>query len=201
METKINLFNSIQVVDRFAIFDIETTGLSCIDDDIIEVAIMRYNTEDIFCSKIFTDKTISSDITAINGITNAMLKNAPSVNTILNNIYTTYSDCILVAHNAHNFDSKFFLSKGGMLFYDFKFLDTKELAKFVFPNFSSYSLYNLCGLFGIVIENQHTATGDTVALNKLFDKLVRLLDKPDMIDKFIKSGSSILKTISKGVMV
>jgi DNA polymerase III epsilon subunit-like protein len=190
-------------MNKYAILDLETTGLSYENDDIIEISVFSHpNKEFDLHSYAHMSKKIYPDITAINGITTDMVTKAPDINYILNNVYRTFSGHTFVAHNAHNFDAKFLMSKGGLLFYDFKFLDTKSLAKFVLPGFTSpYSMGNLCSLFGIKIVNQHTSVGDTLALSLLFEKLVRLIDSNDTLDRFIKTGSSILKNISKGVTV
>ena len=159
---------------------------------------MPFNSKkDKYHTYIKTDKKIMPDITAINKITNELLVDAPDVKYVLNKVYSKYSDYIFVAHNAHNFDAKFVLNYGGVLFDDFSFLDTLELSRFVLPGLRDsgfdYSLSSLCKLFGIVIKDQHTAIGDTIALKSLFAKLMSLLDDPNLASQFVKTGRSIRK--------
>jgi len=197
---KNNLLDNISTYNgnKYVCFDIETTGLSYKTDDILEISILPFNIKkDKYHSYIHTDKKITPDVTAINKISNAMLKTAPDVKSVLNRIYVKYSDCVFVAHNAHNFDAKFMLQCGGILFDDFMFLDTLELARDVLPGLKDtgfdYSMSGLCRLFGIKIKDQHTADGDTKALKDLFVKLMSLLDDSSTVDRFIKPGRVIRK--------
>jgi DNA polymerase III epsilon subunit family exonuclease len=183
---------------NYAIFDIETTGLSPVEDDILEVAIVSIKNGkvcDKYHSYVHTSKQISQRITAINKITNSMLIQAPPVGKVINELCKNYSNYIFVGHNAHNFDAKFLLSKASEpILHSIRFLDTKKMAEYILPGLSTmggYSMKNLCKLFGIQIINQHTAMGDTIALMHLFNRLSRLLENSNDIDKFIISGGSI----------
>jgi DNA polymerase III alpha subunit (gram-positive type) len=180
--------------NKYALFDIETTGLSHLEDDILEICVIPYKfgeANDQYHSLVKTNKQIPKSITSINKLTNAMVMNAPGVQHVLNEVYSKFSDYILVAHNAHNFDAKFLISKGNLLFENFRFLDTLPLAKHVLPGLDNYTMSRLTGLFGIEIHSQHTAMGDTSALVKLFRKLLVLLD--DDVEQFIITGEKISK--------
>lgn len=212
LPTKVNLFatkSAVYSMYKFAIFDLETTGLSHKSDDIVEIAVSTMIDGVIserFHSYIKTEKILSPQVTAINKITNAMLANASNCSEVLNRVYHDFSGHVFVAHNAHNFDAKFLINKAPTLYSSCKFLDTRELAKHVLPGFSAektdsptqhstgYSNGNLCKLFGIEIKNQHTARGDVAALSLLFKKLLSLID-PNEISLFIKDGSAIEKSI------
>lgn len=207
MLTTNQLFNveerSLLKLSNFVVFDIETTGLSYKSDDIIEICYISFNknnSESTTRYLVHTDKRIAANITAINGINNNMLRNAPKVSSVLDEMFRLHSTKILVAHNCHKFDAKFLLSNYE-LFQEVKFLDTRIMAQYYLPGMpiglgasessKSYSMTALTNLFGIKINNQHTAEGDTSALSLVFRKLLGLVDSQEQLNLFIKKGSQL----------
>lgn len=194
MKSILDIDTNIQYkLTDMVVFDIETSGLSYKTDDILEIAIQDYYYENNkFHTYLFSDKEISERNKSINKIKASDISKAPKVNDILNHIYKNYSQYIFIGHNCHEFDAKFFIRKSPNLFLEFKFLDTKHMARNLLPGLNGgYSMTNLTDLFGITINNQHTAKGDVEALCKLYNKLSKLLDKPSDIENFIKKGSQI----------
>ncbi len=64
----------------YAILDIETTGLSPINDKITEIAIYIHDGKNVinqYSTLINPDRNIPYNITRITGITNEMVKDAP----------------------------------------------------------------------------------------------------------------------------
>jgi len=114
----------------YVILDLETTGGSRLDDDIIEIAAMVVGPDSImiedgtFHAFVKPKKAVSTFITCLTGITNDMVATAPPFSTVAVNFFdfvqsnvdairtTTerqISCVILVAHNGHAFDIPFFL--------------------------------------------------------------------------------------------
>ena len=93
----------------FAIVDIETTGGSAHWHKITEIAIFLHNGKqviDSYQTLINPQRTIPANITALTGITNAMVSNAPTFEDVAEIIYEFTKDSIFVAHNV-NFDYSF----------------------------------------------------------------------------------------------
>jgi len=103
---------------KFVAFDLETTGLEAAKNEIIEVGAVKFTVElkqgmlvpkkvGEFQSFVKPNMLIPSDATRINGITNAMVENAPPVNDVLRK-FTAFcgQDTFWVAHNA-DFDAGF----------------------------------------------------------------------------------------------
>ena len=70
----------------FAVVDIETTGLNCKTDDIIEISAIKVENDTVteeFASLVKTDKEISPFIVGLTGISNSMLENADDISTVL----------------------------------------------------------------------------------------------------------------------
>lgn len=96
----------------FVIYDLETTGLSSNDCEIIQIAGVRYRGGEILRSERFFTyvkplEAISSYITDLTGVTNRDVANAPSQGEALLAFSRFVGDSRLIAHNGLRFDSKF----------------------------------------------------------------------------------------------
>ncbi len=161
----------------YAIVDIETTGGSPAADRITEIAIYIFDGSrilDEFISLVNPERNIPHYITALTGISNEMVEDAPRFFEIARQIVEITKDRILVAHNA-SFDYKFIKSEFKSLGYDFsrKNICTLRLSRKLFPGYASYSLGSLCAQLGIGIENRHRAAGDAMATVELLKLLLK----------------------------
>ncbi|MDX9695261.1 MAG: exonuclease domain-containing protein [Bacteroidales bacterium] len=161
----------------YAIIDIETTGLSPVNEKITEIAIYLHDGEkikDSFTTLINPERKISAHITQLTGITNEMVENAPKFWEVAKDIVTLTENCIFVAHNA-SFDYNFIRSEFKSLGYNFSRdrLCTVKLSRKIIPGFKSYSLGNLCNSLNIQVTDRHRAMGDAFATVKLFELLLQ----------------------------
>lgn len=190
-----NLFENSKAAGGFCIFDIETTGLSPYQDDIIEICVLNTNAGrvvDEFHSFVSTEKRISAEVSCINGIKNKDLIGAPSCANVLNQLYMKYGSYTFVGHNCLNFDAKFLISKKPLLFSNVNYIDTRAIARDILPGLRAlkdYSQGTLCSLFGIKNEREHSARGDTKALKELFDIFLRILDYD--VSKYVRNGTKV----------
>jgi len=162
----------------YVVADIETTGLNPRWERITEIALYVYDGEkiiDSFTSLINPERLISPQITALTGITNNMLENAPRFFEIAKKIVQLTENKIFVGHNVH-FDYNFIRAEFQNLGYEFtrKTLCTIKLAKKLMPGLKSYGLGSLCQHLGIANTHRHRASGDAFATTLLFEKLIRL---------------------------
>ncbi len=177
----------------FAIVDIETTGGHANNNGITEIAIFLHDgtrVTDSFTTLINPGVYIPAFIEGYTGITNKMVENAPSFETVSNKIYDMLNNNIFVAHNV-NFDYTFIkhhLEHVG-LDLQVKKLCTVRLSRKVFPGFSSYSLGNLCQSLGINLQNRHRAFGDAEATVKVLERILKADEDQTIIDSFLKKGS------------
>ncbi|GAB2657730.1 exonuclease domain-containing protein [Flavihumibacter cheonanensis] len=160
----------------FAIVDIETTGGFASSNAITEIAIILHNgreEEGRYSTLINPGRPIPRAITALTGISDEMVINAPSFDSIAPHIHNLLQNRIFVAHHV-NFDYSFVqshLAEAGFPLRSKK-LCTVRLARQVFPGLASYSLGNLCRSLSIPIENRHRAEGDAAATSILFARMV-----------------------------
>ena len=160
----------------YAIVDIETTGGSPKSEKITEIALYIYDGEKIideFATLINPEKPIPYFISALTGITDEMVEDAPKFYEVAKQLVELTEDKIIVAHNV-SFDYRFIRSEFKSLGYDFtrNNLCTLQLSRKLFPGHRSYSLGNICQDLGIVIENRHRAAGDALATVKLLERLL-----------------------------
>ena len=161
----------------YAIIDVETTGGSPSIDRIIEIAVIVYDGQNIleqYSSLVNPRRNIDKYVTQLTGITDKMVKNAPTFEEIQDKIWQLTEGNIFVAHNV-KFDYGMIRSEYKRIGTDFvrKHIDTVTLSQKVLPGFSSYSLGSLCDSLGIIIENRHRALGDAEATVKLLDIILQ----------------------------
>ncbi|KAA8483846.1 DNA polymerase-3 subunit epsilon [Arcticibacter tournemirensis] len=160
----------------YAIVDIETTGGHASANGITDIAILLHDGKSVvhqYETLINPGISIPAYISALTGISDEMVKNAPSFREVAADIYHLIGDKVFVAHNV-NFDYsflKYHLSLAGFNL-QCKKLCTVRLGRKIFPGFSSYSLGKLCSRLNIVLENRHRAGGDALATAKLFSMLL-----------------------------
>ncbi|MFO7668919.1 MAG: exonuclease domain-containing protein [Bacteroidales bacterium] len=159
----------------FAILDIETTGGSPKAEKITEIAIYFHDGQKIvdeWCTLLNPEKTIPYFITALTGITNEMVANAPRFFEIAKEFVERTENHIIVGHNVA-FDYSFIKSEFKQLGFDYnrKTLCTVRLSRKIIPGHKSYSLGNICKDLGIIINDRHRAAGDALATVRLFELL------------------------------
>ena len=161
---------------RFAILDIETTGGNAAFHAITDIAIRIHDGNkviDSFDSLINPNKPIPPFIVNLTGITNDMVKDAPTFEEVAEKIDQITENCIIVAHNV-NFDYGFIRNEFRKLGKSFvrKKLCTVRLSRQILPNLYSYSLGKIAQQLGFKIEGRHRAAGDTDFTVKLFEILL-----------------------------
>ncbi|HWR32370.1 MAG TPA: exonuclease domain-containing protein [Chitinophagaceae bacterium] len=176
----------------YAIVDIETTGAYAAANSITEISIHVFDGEKVtekFETLINPGQPIPRYITAMTGITDAMVSKAPSFEEVAAKIYSILQDKIFIAHNV-SFDYSFIRSHLSESGFDLnaKKLCTVRLSRKVFPGLASYGLGKLCNTLNIVINERHRAGGDTEATVKLFQLLLQK-DKEGYIQKSLQRNS------------
>lgn len=162
----------------FAIVDIETTGGHAAENGITEICIILHNgviEEGRYHTLINPQKHIPNFITALTGITNFMVADAPTFHEVANKIYNLLNGRIFVAHNV-NFDFSFVAHhlKLAGIEWNAKKLCTVRYARKVKPGHRSYSLGKICQDLDIQIDNRHRANGDATATVELLVRMMNL---------------------------
>lgn len=168
--------------------DIETTGLSPENDAIIEIGAVRFNgnrIEDEWSSLINPNRPISSFITQLTGITNEMVRNAPPIRAVLDELNAFIGNLPLLGHNLQ-FDLSFLNRyKVGLIN---ETLDTYELASVLLPTASRYNLSSLGQQLGILLPATHRALDDARVTHAVFMRLFqKAKDLPlELVEEFLR---------------
>lgn len=157
------------------VFDLETTGLSADNNEIIEIGAIKVinGSFETYTTLVKPTKKVSKQITKITGITNKMLLDAPSIEDIIDDFFDFLEDFPLVAHNA-SFDMRFLkrnLENHNLIFRENIITDTLSLARRKFPELENHKLSTLIKHLGIKVERSHRATDDALATLQIYNSL------------------------------
>ena len=168
----------------YVVFDIETTGLSAINDKITEIGAIRVvngEIKDTYSQLVNPERSIPEFITNLTGITDEMVKDKPAISEVIVDFNNFIRDDVLVAHNAI-FDIGFI--RQNMRLNDLKLnnpvLDTLELSRTVFPDLKNHKLNNVAKHLGVSLENHHRAVDDATATAEIFIKTMDLLNEKNI---------------------
>lgn len=176
----------------FAIVDIETTGAFSHYNAITEVGIIitdGYKILDEYETLIKPGENIPNFITALTGINDDMVTNAPDFKTVAPKILEITKGHIFVAHSV-GFDYGFLRKafKANDFHFYRKKICTVKLTKAVLPNLASYSLGKITNQLKLPHYNRHRAMGDALATYHLF-KLLYNRGGEDYVKNALKKQS------------
>lgn len=164
----------------FTAFDTETTGLEAAKNKVVEIGGIRFDSRGIrarFNVLVNPLMPMPGEVTKINGITDAMLAGQPDASVAFPDFLRFAGDTILIAHNAP-FDVDFVNAELGRLSLPGlrnRVVDTRLLAKELFPGLPKYSLQELAVRFGIEAKDAHRAEDDARVCMELFLVCVKKL--------------------------
>ena len=167
---------------KFACLDTETTGLSPNGGGkICEIAVsisQNGRMVEEFSTLINPGIPMSPEVIAIHGITNEMVKEAPTFEQILPRLLGLFDGCVLVAHNA-DFDMSFLQAEFescGMHLPPYPVVDTLKLAR-KSGRFERNRLGLIAQELGISSEGWHRAMADTKMAEQIFYYFLTTLSK------------------------
>lgn len=163
--------------NEFVVFDVETTGLDTLNDEIIEIAavkIVNGEMKESFDCLINPQRTLPEKITEITRITDDMLKDKFVMKDVIGDFYKFTRGAVMVAHNA-SFDMGMITVAGKRNKYDFdnSYVDTLAMARQKLK-LNNYKLATVCNYFGVPLIGAHRAINDTLATAKMFIELMNM---------------------------
>lgn len=177
----INNYTIEKLKTRYIALDTETTGLNPSRDRIIELGAVLF--ENGKCVKRFQSLVnpgvfIPARVTAVNNITNSMIKNAPTEEIVYSELAEFLKDAyneqtIICAHNAR-FDMSFLSETLMRLGYNanINYIDTLTFAKQKIKGLYNYKQDTVAHYFDIVNEQAHRAASDAETCGKILWNLI-----------------------------
>lgn len=150
------------------IVDVETTGMSPVRNRITEIACIRFeNGKEVkrFVSLINPGENVPLTIQYLTGISNDMLREAPTFEECAEEIKEIFEGALFIAHNVR-FDYSFIKAEMQRAGLDFKskMLCTARLSRKLFPEHKRHNLSIIIERFNFTCSARHRALGDTEVL-------------------------------------
>lgn len=168
----------VQGMTDYCVLDVETTGLDYKTDRIVQLSILRVEGDSIaetFTTMVNPGHPIPARATAIHGITDADVKDAPKYEDIADRVYELLNGQTVVGHNV-TFDLNFteilmLAGENADKDLDIDYIDTWQYSRVVVRGMPDYKLQTLLAHFEIDPGKAHTADADTLATFELFKRL------------------------------
>ena len=164
----------------FAVVDVETTGARAVADDrITEVAVVVVHgerTELVFESLINPERPIPPVVSALTGITDTMVRDAPPFDAVADRLLGALAGRIFVAHNAR-FDWGFVdaeLRRTRALALEGPRVCTVRLSRRLIRGLPSHALDHLTAHFNLDNGARHRAAGDALVTAEILRRLLLL---------------------------
>ena len=180
----------------FAFIDVETTGMKPLTDRVTEIAVIRFSANrepERWQSLIKPGVAIPAEIQALTGITNAMVRDAPSFFDIRDELRRLLEGAVFVAHNArfdYGFIKNEFRRQGEAFTADV--LCTVRLSRKLYPEADGHGLDAVISRHCLSGFDRHRAMGDTEATAAFVCK-AQADHSPEAVQGAVKS---LLKTPS-----
>ena len=181
-------------------FDLETTGAKVGKDRIVEIAILRVDTNNHESQKVWRinpEMEISPQAFKVHGISNKMVEKEPNFTHFSNEIYQFIKGCDLAGFNAIKFDIPILVEELIRADIDFDFsqirmVDSQIIYHKKEPRNLSAALKFYCNKN---LENAHSALDDTIATFEVFkaqlDKYDDLEPNMDFLSEYTKRNNNL----------
>ncbi len=190
----------INLTKPICFFDLETTGAKVGKDRIVEIAILKVDTDKKESQKVWRinpEMDISYEASQVHGITNEMVKNEQNFQYYAKDIYTFIKDCDLAGFNAIKFDIPILVEELIRAEIEFDFTNIRMIDSQVI--YHKKEPRNLTAAFKFYcdkdLENAHSALDDTIATYEVFKAQLNKYNdlKPDLdfLNEYTKRNNNL----------
>lgn len=201
---------NLQLTKPIAFIDLETTGISITNDRIIEIAIVKIAADETRLVKrklINPGMPIPAGSTAVHGITDEMVKDAPSFKQVANECKQFMDHCDIGGYNSNRFDIPMLIEEFLRAGIEFstegrKFVDVQKIFHKMEERTLSAAYKFYCQK---ILEGAHSAEADAQATYEILeaqvtrypqmgatvDSIVQFTGEDEMVDfarRFIKEN-------------
>ena len=165
-----------------AFVDIETTGLTAPRDRITEIGIVEVDDNGVreWSSLINPETQIPNSIQAYTGITDDMVRDAPTFEEIAKETLERLDGRLFIAHNAR-FDYSFLKASFRRAGYEFRptVLCTVRLSRKLYPEHQRHNLDSLIERHGLSANGRHRALADAQLIHQFWEQVQRAQSPAD----------------------
>ena len=179
-------------ISDYVLFDLETTGLSCQNDEVVEISALKVRdglVVDEFSTLVNPGIPIPFYASDVNGITDEMVADSPFFKSVLAEFIEFVGDDVLVGHNIASFDMKFIQRDAQKYFgkvFGNDYIDTLQLARIYLPELEHHTLTDLARYYHINTAGAHRALADCKMNQRIFESLKDEMDNPSEAAKAVK---------------
>lgn len=164
-------------VSDYVVFDLETTGTNVNMDEIIEIGAIRVRDGKVvaeFHTLVNPECEIPEEASAVNGITDDMVKNAPAFRDVADDLWKFLGNDVLIGYNIAGFDLNMLYDRhlayvGEPLQNDY--IDLLHAARRSMADLDNHRLASICECFGIDTSKAHRALDDCYMTQQCYVKL------------------------------
>ena len=208
-DSKFKIFynNEVPHSNSYVGLDIETTSLSNIFGDIIEISAYKRDEHNnivdysVLVNRESGDNTISLETEELTSITKEMLdNNGIDIKEALQGLMNFIGDSIIIAHNA-TFDVNFIeakIKKHLKINKTYAYIDTMNFARVMLKGKSNYKLDTVANALGCSLKQHHRAIYDAKCCYDIFEALIALIKRTSVdSNNPAKENFFILRTTSE----
>ncbi|AUN25092.1 helicase [Clostridium botulinum] len=186
--------------ENVVVFDVESTGINIIEDEIVQIAGIKINNKgEVIESfrRFLNPKKSVGDSYLVHGFSDQFLKeNGENKKVVLKDFLKFIKDTVIVGHNV-TFDISILNSELERLSLEkasFKtYYDTLDIARRFYPSLTNHKLETLSKLFNTETKSSHDAMDDILATKDVLMVMLREKVKPTIINRMVVYGKYIKK--------
>jgi DNA polymerase-3 subunit epsilon len=180
---------ALQLSRPLAFFDLETTGVNLSTDRIVEIAIIKLlpdGSRQVKRKLINPEMSIPQQSTDVHGITNEMVKDAPTFKQVANELKQFLDNCDIAGYNSNRFDvpvlmEEFLRSGLEVDLSDRRMVDVQHIFYSMEPRTLSAAVKFYCGKD---LVDAHSAEAD---VNATIDVLMAQIDRYGQLGTSVQS--------------
>ncbi len=157
-----------EILSRYVVVDIETTGFDFTNDRIVEIAAVIYEfgeKKESFHTLINPEMILPDNIISLTGITQTDVDTAPILEDVSDSFFQFIQNLPIIGHNALTFDVPFLSARIKPI--DNPVIDTLIMARKAFPDLPSHKLDYLKTALELGESASHRALSDVETTNEL----------------------------------
>lgn len=164
-------------IENYCVLDLETTGIFISSAEIIEISAIKVRNNNVveeFSTLINPQCHIPEEATAVNHITDEMVKDAPVLESIIEEFLSFVGEDVIVGYNNAGFDMNLIYDNvQEILGIPFKndYLDILHAARRCIDGIENYKLETICKYYHLDTEGEHRALKDCYLTKAVYDNL------------------------------